>query len=244
MKDEELVKRIQKAEAADRRMQEAAEQRKQVEALFDLLKKDPIAALKDPALGVDVRKMVEEQILREYEESQLDEPSRKTKELERQLQAEKAKWQEHEAKQQQIAEQQLHERVFQETQQQFTQALDQADVPRNKETMYMMAEIAQVNLENGIDLSPAQLAAEVKDRISGMHTHIVRSLDGEKLMNYLGDDVITKVLQFAVERVKAQQNAQAFKPAAQQSVAEPEEGESRASQRRRDLQESRKYFRR
>lgn len=242
MNDEELVKRVQLAEAAQRRMQEASEQRKQVESLFKLLKENPIEALKNPALGVDVRKMVEDQILREYEEAQLSEPERKAKELERQLQAREAKIQEYEQAKASEAQRQLEERVFQETQRQFVAALDAADLPRNQETIYMMADVARLNLENGIELSPAQMAAEVKDRLSQMHTHIVRGLDGEKLMSYLGDDVITKVLKYAVERVKAQENNTAFKPPVAQT--ENDLKTQTANDRRRDMRDARKYFRR
>lgn len=242
MNDDELVKRVQLAEAAHRRMQEAAEQRKQVESLFKLLKENPIEALKNPALGVDVRKMVEDQILREYEEAQLSEPERKAKELERQLQERERKIQEYEQAKASEAQRQLEERVFQETQRQFVAALDAADLPRNQETIYMMADVARLNLENGIELSPAQMAAEVKDRLSQMHTHIVRSLDGEKLMSYLGDDVITKVLKYAVEKVKAQENNTAFKPPVQQT--ENDLKTQTANDRRRDMRDARKYFRR
>ena len=211
MDDETLVKRIQLAEAAQRRMQEAAEQRKQVESLFEMMKKDPIAALKDPALDIDIRKRIEEDILREYEEAQLPEQERKYREQERQLAEREAKIKEFETRQQQASQKQLEERVFQETQTSFMEALELADVPKNRETIYMMADIARINLENGIELSPAQLAAEVKERVTGMHTHITRSLDGEKLMSYLGDDIITKVLKYAVEQVKGTQNETAFK---------------------------------
>lgn len=242
MNDDELVKRVQLAEAAHRRMQEAAEQRKQVESLFKLLKENPIEALKNPALGVDVRKMVEDQILREYEESQLSEPERKAKELERQLQERERKIQEYEQAKASEAQRQLEERVFQETQRQFVAALDAADLPRNQETIYMMADVARLNLENGIELSPAQMAAEVKDRLTQMHTHIVRGLDGEKLMSYLGDEVITKVLKYALERVKAQENNTAFKPPVQQP--ENDLKTQTANDRRRDMRDARKYFRR
>jgi hypothetical protein len=243
MADEEVVKQLQLADAAQRRMQEAAEQRKKVSSLFEMLKKDPLTALKDPSIGVDVRKLVEDQILREYEESQLDEPTRKTKQLERDLQAREAQIKEYEQRQQQQAQMQLEERVFQETQQQFVEALKSESIPQTRESLYMMAEIAQLNLENGIELSPAQLAAEVKDRMGGIHTHMIKGLEGDKLVAYLGEDVVTKVLKYAVDRVKSQQNQQAFQPPV---AADPEDdfrGPQHSQRRRQNLQEAKKYWR-
>jgi hypothetical protein len=244
--DDELVKRIQMGTAAQRRMQEAAEMRKNVESLVELLKKDPIAALKDPSLGIDVRKMVEDQILKEYEESQMSEPERKARQLERQLQEREAKIKEFEAQREREAQVALKERVFQETQQQFVEALEQEGIPKSKETIYMMAEIALVNLDHGIELTPAQMASEVRNRIIGNHQHITKLLDGEALMKHLGDDVITKVLKYAVEKVKAQQNQQAGaafsgKPVAPTSdVANDLGTEERPKRRMQDLREWRK----
>jgi hypothetical protein len=61
-------------------------------------------------------------------------------------------------------------------------------------------------------------------------------------MSYLGDDVVTKVLKFAVEKAKAMQNQTAFQ------ASKPAEGladfdkEDRPQRRRQDLQEARKFW--
>ena len=239
--DNELTKRFQMAKAANKRMQEAAEARKQFDKFYQTLEKDPLEALKSK--NIDVRKLVEEQILREYEESQMQEPERKVLQRQRELEAREAKIKEMETQIQAKHQTELEERVFQETRNQFLTALESANLPRSDETLYMMADIARINLDNGIDVSPQQMAAEVKNRMQVMHTNIVKDLKGEQLAQYLGDSVVAEVLKFAVEKVKAQQNQQAFQPQApsEKPIADFD-APDRPQRRQLDIREWRKYM--
>lgn len=212
MDDATLTKQLQLAKAAQKRMQEAAELKKQQESFRDRLKKDPINALKDPEFGVDVRKMIEDQILREYEEQQMDEPTRKAAQMERALSEREAKIKAQEEAYQARETAALNERVFNETKTQFEKALSESGLPNNGHTIAMMAEVAQQNLEAGIEVEPAQLAAEVRERLSQTNAHVFKGMQGEQLAKYLGDSVITEVLKFAVERVKNQQNQAGYTP--------------------------------
>ncbi len=244
MDDASLTKQLQLARAASKRMQEAAEIKKQQEAFRERLKKNPVEALKDPEFGLDVRKMIEEQILREYEEQQMAEPERKAKQMERALAEREAQIAQKEAEYQERETAALNERVFNETKAQFETALSTSGLPNNPHTIAMMAEVAQQNLEAGIELDPSQLAAEVRERLSQTNAHVFKGMQGEQLAKYLGDSVITEVLKYAVERVKAQQNQAGYQ------APKPVEGgpdvfnpKATPNEKRKEMHDARKFWR-
>jgi hypothetical protein len=245
MDDAELTKRLQFAKAASKRMQEAAEIKKQQEAFRERLKKDPVNALKDPEFGVDVRKMIEEQILREYEEQQMDEPTRKVKQMERAMAEREAQIAAKEQAYQERETTALNEKVFNETKAQFEEALSTGGLPNNGHTIGLMAQVAQECIENGIEASPAQLAAEVRNRLSEINSHVLKGMKGEQLAKYLGDEQITEVLRYAVERVKAQQNQAGYEKPAEAPLSGDEAYNPKAtrSEKMAEMASVRKFFR-
>lgn len=203
--DASLVKELQMAKAARKRMQEAAEVRKSFKTFMEQLQKDPLSTLKAKELGgIDVRKMVEDQILREYEESQLPQEQRQLREMERKLQEREQQLQAIEDSQRQQAEAAFNTRVEQETEAELMEALEKSDLPKNRETLAVLAQVAKINLEHGLELTPQQLAAEAKARIARMHGAITKVLTGEALIKHLGNDVIKEVLRYKLQSAKQQ----------------------------------------
>lgn len=243
LKDEQIVKALQMEKVAYKRMQEKAELERKYNALREQLKTDPRKALKeDPEIGIDIRKQVEEELIREYKESQMSEEARRAAQLERELQARDAEIKriadEKQAEQRRI----LEDRLYQETEAQFVEALESSDLPRTRETLYMMGQIAKVNLANGLELTPAQMAAETKSRLAQIHQYVTRNLKGEALVSHLGEDVVKEVLRHEVKKRKAQQASQmtAPPPAKQPDVTDLREQPERKPV---DVKDARKFFR-
>lgn len=220
--DASLVKELQMAKAARKRMQEAAEVRKSFKSFMEQLQKDPISTLKAKELGgIDIRKQIEEQILREYEESQLPQEQRQLREMERKLQEREAQLRAIEEAQQAHAEAAFNARVEQETEAELMEALGNSDLPKNRETLAIMAQVAKLNLEHGIELTPQQLAAETKARIARMHGAITNVYKGEALIKHLGDDVVKEVLRYKLQAAKQQaQNSMSAPPSHKQQLAD------------------------
>lgn len=202
LSDDEVSVRLQKAEAAERRMQEAAEVRKQFKSIIDAIKENPAEALKDPVFGLDVRKMIEDQILAEYEAEQLSPQEREKAELQKQLKEYQAKEEKAKAEQQQRARQEMEKKYQAEMERDFMEAIDKGGLPKTRHTLAMMAEIAQLNLQHGIELTPAQMAAEVKAQVADRNKQVFGGLKGEALASYLGEDVVKEIIRFSVAKVK------------------------------------------
>lgn len=244
--DEDHVKNAQWAKAARRRMQEAAETKKSFQAIVEQMKKDPfsLSKLHPEFKDLDLRKAAEDRLVQEFQESQMDEPTRRANQLQRELEAERARTAEFENQQKTVKQQQLEERVFQETQRDFISALEASDLPKTKETLFQMAQVAQIAFENGLELSPRQIADEVKKKQAAMHQQLTRGLTGEKLINHLGPEVVRAVLQYSLDKAKGRLPGTpgATKPPVEQpAVTDLPDKPERKPQ---DYQAARKFFRR
>ena len=203
MSDEEIAKAFQMSRVAPKRMQESAELKKQFAAFQESLKKDPFAALKDPAFGgLDLEALAEQRLAQKYAESIMPEQERQRLEIERERDRYKTEVETY--KQEQATKQQaeLDQRVFQETETEFLSALETSGLPRTKQTLYMMAEVARINLDHGLEMTSAQMAQEVQNRINGMHKHVTTSLKGDALIKHLGPEVVKEIVRMELERVR------------------------------------------
>jgi hypothetical protein len=204
--DQALVKELQMAKAARKRMQEKAEYERNFKSFMDAVKKDPLSALNDPAIGVDVRKMVEDQLIEEYKNSQLP----PEKQMENKLKAEMEKYK-RELEEIKTAKQREQDAIVE--QQVFEAALDATDLPKNQTTLYLMAEIAQMNLANGIELSPQQMAHEVRAQVGELTNQVLKGMKGDQLIKYLGQDTVKEILRHSINEARKNMNG-AGQPAA------------------------------
>src|SRR5690606_1378668 len=83
--EDEVKRYLSKAMAADEKFQEAAMTRKQAEQLVTLLRENPLAVLKHPELGLDVKALATQILNQELDEMQKSPEQKKLEEMERQL---------------------------------------------------------------------------------------------------------------------------------------------------------------
>lgn len=203
--DDEISVRLQKAMAAEKRMQEAAETRKAFQKFVDDFKKDPFLAAKSLDDKMDLDALAEERIVRRYQEEQLkkENPNEYEKvQLQRQLEEYKSKEASFKAEQEQKAQDEYYAKVGQEMERDFMAALDKSGLPKDRRYLKMMAEVADLNLSHGIELTPAQMASEVRAQISGQHQYVTQGLKGQALIEHLGKDVVEEVLKHSIEQHK------------------------------------------
>ena len=66
----------------------------------------------------------------------------------------------------------------------------------------MMAEIAEAALDYGVELTPAQMAAEANKRLETIHRRQVQGLKGDALLKYLGEDVVNEAIRAKLAGVR------------------------------------------
>lgn len=204
--DDEIRVRLQKAHAVDKRFAEVASQRKQIEAALASLKHDPAKALKEIA-GLDLDEWAEKRILERYQEAMMPEAEREKAELQRKVAEYERQFEEQKTAAETARQQQYEEQVFQQTEQEFLQAIDQLgfeDKGFSRTVLLpMMADIAESALDYGVELTPSQMAAEANKRLETIHRRQVGGLKGDALLRYLGDDVVNEAIRAKLAATKS-----------------------------------------
>lgn len=224
--DDEIAVRLQKAVAAEKRMQEAAEDKKRAKSMLDVVS-DPLKLISHPELGPKILEAAERKLIEQFQAEELkknDPAAAERAELQRQLEEYKRKEAEAQESQQAKQRQELEDQVYQQTEREFLDALDTSNLPKNRQTLYMMAEVARLNLDHGIEMTPQQMASEVNERLRGMHQHVMSGLKGDQLASYLGDEIVNEVLKHSVEKLRAKKNG------AQPKLINPEAAEAPTQQ--------------
>ncbi len=216
MSDDKLAVELQLGAVARKRMQESAELNKKFESIIEYISENPWEALKDPVFnkgkGVNLEELAEKRLAERYQQELMPEQEREQHKLRQELEGYKKKESEFIAQKRAEAQQAMEQRVFEETEQSFIAALESSDLPKNKRTLAMMAQVQMLNLEHGIELTPSQIASEVREQLSGHNQEVLRSMKGESLLSYLGEETVKEVLRLSVAKVRGPSPAKA-KPA-------------------------------
>jgi len=206
--EEELWASYRKNKAADQKFEEAARLRKEADQvrrqqaeLSEALRRDPrkvMELLRDQGIE-DPLDFVANALQAELVEAErLADPNvRRAHEAEQKLKQ---------------LEQQQQEQLKAQTQQQFeaevNQELDRIgqlfsdavalipDLPKDADTLALMAELEEVNRRQGLGLTPQQLAQDVRDRVIGRGTGMLKKLAPERLLQV--DPELTKMFHRAL----------------------------------------------
>lgn len=220
LSDDDIRIRLQKDKAADKRLQEAAGERKKLAAALDFLRKNPKEALKQ--FGHDFDKLAQEHIAQLYNRETMDPAERERQDLQEKLKTYEQKEAER-TKTEETQKQQAHrEKVWSEMQEGFVQALDKVGYDKGfaKSTLLpIMADVQEAALEAGVDLSPDEVAHETTKRLEVIHKKQMASLKGEALMKYLGDDAVNDIIHTKIRMAGLSPNAPAPAPAAPKEIA-------------------------
>ncbi len=205
--DSEISTRLQKAMGAEKAFQEAAEERKKKAAFDEAFKKDPFSAAKE--YGLDLDQLAEERLIRRFQEEELkkqDPAAFERQQLQKQVDEYRAR--EESAKQEahQKAQAEYDAKIGQQLEAEFQKALDTSGLPKDRRFVRAMAEVFDINLEHGVELTADQCAAEVGDRIREEHQYVTKTLKGDALMKHLGDDVVAEVVKYHIAKFKPKQS--------------------------------------
>lgn len=227
----EVIKLAQQAGVSSKRFQEAAALKKQTEQILAYINQNPGEAL-EKLVGPQKAREIYEKRLMEFIKRDAETPeAKKARELEEKVRdyerreregAELRKRQEIqalEAKRNQEREAKTRE-YAQQFDKLFTEALTKENLPKTAYTVSRMAALQRVNLKKGFELSADQLAKIVRQDYDSEMNHFMGGMDGEQLLNFLGDPVTGKVSKALVKRLKGA-NVQKFATPSPTTPSEP-----------------------
>lgn len=202
--DEEMKKYIQKAMASDEKFQEASQYKRQAEQLVERLQNDPLSILRNPALGLDIRKLAEQVLLQDLEEQQKSPEQKKLEEYERKLKEyeDNKKKDEDSRRAQQLEE--ATKRNQNEIQDSMVKALEASDFPAEPYFVRRIADAMASAIESGWeDVTVEQAVALAEKRMrDDFGSLISKHKDPAKLEKLLGKDVLNEYRKHSVAKVK------------------------------------------
>ncbi len=216
--EEELLAAYSKVKAANKRFQEAAEERKmaaqakaEAEKIKESIKSDPWSVL--ASLGIDSRKAAEEFLIQQLErdamspeQKEAEELRRKLKEYEEKESRSKQEAEDRAKKEQEEAEraeaQKLTEEITKSFEIEFQEALESSKLPRNPKLIAKMAEIMMDAEQEGYSISAKQAAKIVEKDIKMLKQALINDLDPDTLAEFLGEENIKKIRKRDVEKLK------------------------------------------
>lgn len=202
--EDELISGYQKAKASTKRFQEAARLKKEAEELASKLQENPFEALKGKMDPKQLRDLTEKWLISQLEDEQL---SPEEKEL-RDLRKQKEEW---ERQQEEVKKKAEEEQLSVKTQQQierynkeFVAAMEKHSIPKSYAAIKRMAYLVKEAAEQGYDMDTETAAEIVNEELTGEFTQLIKTLDGEQLVKFLGKEVTDKIRKYDVSRLKNQ----------------------------------------
>lgn len=250
--DAEIIKRLSLAKGAQSRIQKAAEVEKQKAALeADVremmlqLQKNPLAVLKNPNLGVDLRKVVEEYIREDLaEQEKVLEENKKTpeqKEFERLMKENEEAKKELERIKKEASEKELQERTNKEKEtytREFKDAIAAGDLPDNPYIMSKFADMMIVAAKAGVSVTPKELIPLVREQyINEFKGMIGSQLPDEVIEEILGGDRIKSLRSKQLARLKQTIPTPEPIKKAIETPSKPKEEEKKASNEPKSMKE-------
>lgn len=204
--DEEGLKRkLQLSYAAKKRMEEAKAAKAKAFEIIKAFEEDPSNVFKK--LGPKGREAAERYLLEQIQEEMLDPKDKELRDLkkfkeeiekERETAKEAAKRKELEAQEAKYAED------FQKT---IISALDKSGLPKSPESIKRMAQVMSKNLELGLELTPDELAHEVKNDLQGMLKSLIKEASGDQLVAMFGEDIANRIRKYDIQKLQEKQGS-------------------------------------
>ena len=231
---EQVQRDVQKGLAADHKFQEASAMTKKAENFIRALKEDPESVLGHPSLGINLREFAENFLYKQIQRESDPETYQRTQE-----QAELEQYRKAEATRKQQAEQQQREQMKQQYRQdyerQFTEALETGGVPKTDWTVQRTALYMKQAISKGYKhIAPKDVIHMVKQDWVNAQQQMFQHLDGDKLIETVGQEVADKIRKANLARMsqaKAAKKAEAPTPS-----KEPERRFSSTEEMLRHLQ--------
>lgn len=216
--DDELTLHVQKGLGADAAFQQAAAERKRLEELLNQGRADPVTAAKE-LWGLDIEAYVQDRLGKQLAEDLRKQRMTPEEQMQAQYEAKIKAMEEEATKAKQALEAretaEIEQKAFQELETSFLSALQAEGLPKSYDALGEMARVQKLADSHGLQLTPAQLAVEVRNRLEArqekLHKSVMGGLQGEALLNHLGPDIVKEVIR---AKLAMQQAAVTPKPSA------------------------------
>lgn len=183
--EESIVRNLQLAKVAQKRMQEYSSLQKEVVKFIEDLRKDPKTVLSDPRIGLDVKKIAAEIIEQEIENSKKSPEQLELEKTRAEIKALKEAQENEKAQALEREKARLTEEQFERYDIEVTAALSNSDLPKSPYVVKKIADYMLIGLEANKDISPADVMPLVREEIMS---------DLKAMFDVMPEDVVEKLI--------------------------------------------------
>jgi hypothetical protein len=198
-----MVSSYKAQKTSDFATRNARQQEKLVKEIAEMIQTDPWTLLQ--RAGYNPRALAEEYLAQAIEEEMLPENERELRrvrqekeELERQYKEELSR-REQEQMNVQVAQAQ------QEITSQIIDALEGSNLPKNPDVVKRIANYMYLAEQKGISVNPKQVVPLVEEDLRNLNAQILKSLEPNRRISYLGEDLLKQIRQDDLARLKQNQ---------------------------------------
>lgn len=195
-----LVSAYKAQKTADSRSQQASRQEKLVKEIAEMIQKNPWELLQ--RAGYDPRQLAEEYLTQAIEEEMLPENERELKkiraekeELERQYREEMTR---REREQMELASKQAEQEITS----QIIESLESSNLPKTPDVVQRIAKYMYLAETKGVNVPIKQIIPLVEEDLRNLNANILKSLDPNNRINYIGEDLLKQIRQDDLARLK------------------------------------------
>lgn len=200
--EEDIVKRLQLAKVAQKRMGEKSQLEKEVREFIEELRKNPKKVLSDPNIGVDLKEFAAAVLKEEIENSQKSPEVLEKEKAQAELRDLKAKNEKEAAEFKAKEFERLQEREFERYDNLMDKALSGTDLPKSPYVVKKMADYMLLGLQNNLDVSPEDVLPIVREEILADIKAMFDVMPEEVIEKFLGKDVLTKLRKKNISKAK------------------------------------------
>ena len=195
-----LVSAYKAQKTADNRSREASKQNKLVNEIAELIQTNPWMLLE--RAGYNPRQLAEEYLTQAIEEEMLPENERELKRIRAEKEELERQYQEEISRREQEQVNQAIEREKQNLTNQIIESLDGSNLPKNPDVVKRIANYMYIAEQKGISINPKQIIPLVEEDLRNLNASILKSLDPNNRINYLGEDLLKQIRQDDLARLK------------------------------------------
>lgn len=199
--EDELRRGYQLSRASFKKMEEAAKERKQAEALRERLKADPWAAMKD--LGLDPDDLAERRVWERIQASQMTPEQRKALEAEQRAKRAEEELKAEREKATASERERLAKVEFQKIDTEITEALTKNELPKTPDTVRRVAQLMERSLELGLNLAADDVAKLVVDEFRESMRRAVKGMTPAQAEAIFGGEFMKTLRKHDLSRIRA-----------------------------------------
>lgn len=219
--EDSLRKHLQLSKAAQKRMQEYADLRKQVEEFVEFARKDPRALLKE--VGYDPEKFAEELMNERIENSRKSPEQLEKERLVKELEQLKKERETEKSAREKAEYERLKNEEAQKLDDMMSQALTSGGLPKSAATVKRMADYMLIAAQNNVDLEPSDLIPLLKKELQDDLKDLFSASPDELVEELVSKERIANIRRSQLAKAKQQAQTQTANQVKSAGVAKSSE---------------------